>query len=43
MERLVHVVEQKAPRSLSWRFTPKKLAKECADSASVVVVYGMAR
>ena len=34
-------VEQKAPRSVSWRFTPKKLAKEIDESASVVVGDGM--
>ena len=31
------VMEQKAPRSVSWRFKPKKLAKEIDESASVVV------
>ena len=35
MRVLPRVVEQKAP----WRFTPKKLAKEIDESASVVGVF----
>ena len=34
-------MEQKAPRSVSWRFTPKKLGKEIDNSASVVVGAGV--
>ena len=40
---VMRLLEQKASRSVSWRFTPKKLAKEFAESASVVVGDGMAR
>ena len=34
-------MEQKAPNCISWRFTPKRLAKKTDESASVAVGDGM--